>query len=244
MSIRVLINGANGKMGQQAVKAVTNDPDFTLVATCGRNNNLAEEIKKSKAQVVVDLTNAESVLNNIQIIIDAGVHPVIGTSGLVKDDVERLQKRCAQLKLGGIIVPNFSLGAVLLIKSAQEIAKYFPEVEIVEMHHNQKLDSPSGTAIRAAEIISDSRASTPSKLINSRETISGSRGANYQDIPIHAIRLPGFVAHLQVLFGGLGETITLRHDTIDRQCFMPGLLLACKKVMGLQNLVYGLEEIL
>lgn len=130
------------------------------------------------------------------------------------------------------------------MKYASEIAKYFPDIEIIEMHHNQKLDSPSGTAIRAAELLAEARKAIPQKPINIRETIPSSRGATHQDIPIHAVRLPGLVAHLQVMFGGAGETLTLRHDTIDRQCFMPGLLLACKKVMGLDKLVYGLEEIL
>lgn len=244
MTIRVLVNGANGKMGRITVKAVENDPDLTLVGATGRNNNLAEEIKKSQAQVVVDLTNADSVFKNAEIIIASGAHPVIGTSGLKNADVEKLQQRCKEVKLGGIIVPNFSLGAVLLMKQAQAIAKYFPHIEIIEMHHNEKLDSPSGTAVRAAELLANSRATIPSAPKNTRETVPGARGASYLDIPIHAIRLPGCVAHLQILFGGTGETVTLRHDTIDRQCFMPGVILACKKVAGLSEMVYGLEHLL
>lgn len=244
MTLRVLVNGSHGKMGQLAVKTLTDHPDFSLVAAIGRNDDLAKEIKNSQAQIVIDLTNAEAVLKNIQIIIDAGVHPVIGTSGLVAAQVHELQERCAKLKLGGIIAPNFSLGAVLMMKHAQEIAQYFPDIEIIEMHHAGKLDSPSGTAVRTAEMLSAARKNTPAQLTNARETIAGSRGARYQDIPIHAIRLPGFVAHQQVLFGGTGETLTIRHDTINRDCFMPGLILACKKVMELKELVYGLECIL
>lgn len=243
MTIRVLINGGQGKMGQAALKALSEHKDFQVVGAIGRDSDLAEEIKTSKAQVVVDLTNAATVLKNTQTIIEANVHPVIGTSGLIKENVLQLQNRCRELKLGGMIVPNFSLGAVLLMRSAQEIAKYFPQVEVLEMHHDGKLDSPSGTALRTAEMLSETRAFHP-KAKEIRETVKGSRGALYQDIPIHAIRLPGCVAHLQVMFGGKGETLTLRHDSIDRECFMPGLLLACKKVVELQELRVGLETIL
>lgn len=240
MSIRVLVNGAHGKMGQMAVKALSDNADFTLVGELGRQDNLAEKIKTSKAQVVVDLTNADAVLKNLQIIIDAGAHPVIGTSGLTKEQITTLQARCAQVKLGGIIAPNFSLGAVLMMKHAQDIAKHFPQVEIIEMHHDGKLDSPSGTAMRTAEMISTTRTSIKA----SKEIIPGARGATYQQVPIHSVRLPGLVAHQQVIFGGIGETLTIRHDSIDRLCFMPGILLSCKKVMELNELVYGLENIL
>lgn len=245
MAIRILVNGAQGKMGQMTVKALSNIPEITLVGTTDHNDDLLVEIKKAKADVVVDFTNAESVLHNTQSIIDAGAHPVIGTSGLLKEQVNKLQERCAQLKLGGIIAPNFSLGAVLMMKYSQEIAKYFPNVEIIEMHHDGKLDSPSGTAVRTAEMIAEARITQPNlPPKNTRETIPGARGANYHDIAIHAVRLPGLVAHQQIIFGGLGETLTIRHDSIDRQCFMPGIVLACKKVLDLEELVYGLENII
>lgn len=245
MAIRVIVNGAAGKMGQPCVKAILEDADLVLVGQIGRQDDLALEITKNKADVVVDLTNAESVLKNIQIIIDAGARPVVGTSGLLKDQVETLQKKCATLQRGGIIAPNFALGAVLMMKHAREMAKYFSAVEIIEMHHDRKLDSPSGTAVRTAEMLSETLASpTPKNTLTHKETIPGARGASYQDISIHAIRLPGLVAHQQIIFGSLGETLTIRHDTIDRLCFMPGIVLACKKVMGLNQLVYGLENIL
>jgi 4-hydroxy-tetrahydrodipicolinate reductase len=242
--IRVLVNGANGKMGKMAVSTIENNAEFKLAGTIGRHDDLAREIKKCKPDVVLDLTNAESVLSNTQTIIDSSVHPVIGTTGLVKKQVNDLQKQCEKLKLGGIIAPNFSLGAMLMIKHAQEIAAYFPDVEIIEMHHNGKLDSPSGTSIYTAEMISASRETTPSIPENIRETVRGARGADYQHIPIHSVRLPGCVAHQQIIFGSVGETLTIRHDSIDRQCFMPGILLACKKVMHLNELIYGLENII
>lgn len=244
MTIRVLVNGADGKMGQATVNAIKLDPHLSLVAQIGRGNNLANEIKKNNAQVVIDFTNAESVMKNTEIIIDAGVHPVIGTTGFLHEQVEKLQDQCARLKLGGIIAPNFSLGAVLMMKHAQEIAKYFSHIEIIEMHHAGKLDSPSGTAVRTAEMLSATRLSEPTLPKNTKETIPGARGASYKQIPIHSIRLPGLIAHQQIMFGGMGETLTIRHDSIDRQCFMPGVILACKKVMELKKLVYGLEEIL
>ncbi len=243
MTIRVIVNGAAGKMGQLCVKAIDRDPDLKLVGQTGRSDDLQKEIKKNQADVVVDLTNATAVYQNLQIIIEQGVRPVIGTSGLLKNQVEKMQQHCLKQKLGGIIAPNFALGAVLMMKHAREIATYFSAVEIIEMHHDRKMDSPSGTAIRTAEMLSETL-NAVTETHTTQETIPGARGASCQNIPIHAIRLPGLVAHQQIIFGGVGETLTIRHDTIDRSCFMPGILLACKKVMALDHLVYGLEAIL
>lgn len=245
MTIRVLVNGAQGKMGQQTIKTISDlATDFTLVGAIGKDNDLAKEIRKNQAQVVVDFTSADVVFQNAEIIINAGAHPVIGTSGLLKNQVHILQEHCAKLKLGGIIAPNFSLGAVLMMRYAQEIVKYFPYVEIIEMHHNGKLDSPSGTALRTAELLAAARINKPSFPLDVHETIPGARGANLDHIPIHAVRLPGLIAHQQIIFGGLGETLTIRHDTIDRQCFMSGVVFACKKVLEIDNLVFGLEHLL
>lgn len=244
MPIRILINGASGKMGQATVNAIKQDNQFDLVRTTGREDNLSEAIKKSNADVVIDFTNAEAVFENSKKIIEAGARPVIGTSGLLANQIQELQALMQEQQLGGIIAPNFSLGAVLLMKHARELAKYFPHIEIIEMHHDGKLDSPSGTSLRTAELIAETREAAgiaPKKL---RETIPGARGATHHEIPIHAIRLPGLVAHEQVIFGGSGETLTLRHDSIDRQSFMPGVSFACKKVMELDHLVYGLENLL
>jgi 4-hydroxy-tetrahydrodipicolinate reductase len=243
MTIRVLINGAKGRMGQAVVKAITEDADLTLAGAIDHEDDLAAAIKKNNAQVVVDFTTAAVVKKNLTTIINAGAHPVVGTTGLLLDEIKEFQAQCAKLKLGGIIAPNFSLGAVLLMKHAQEIAKYFSHVEIIEMHHDGKLDSPSGTALRTAEMIATNFQSAAKNQKN-LETIPGARGATHQDIPIHAIRLPGLIAHEQVIFGSIGETLTLRHDSIDRVSFMPGVQLACKKVLGLEQLVYGLEHML
>ena len=244
MAIRILVNGAFGRMGQMAAKMISEQKRFELVGQTGREYNLKNAIIDSKADVVVDFTTAEAVFTNTTAIIEANARPVIGTSGLHHDQVAQLQALCAQKKLGGIIVPNFSIGAVLMMKFAKEAAKYMPHCEIIEMHHAGKADSPSGTAIRTAEMMKESNPDINRDKKSSHEVIKGARGADYKNIPIHAVRLPGFLAHQQILFGGLGETLTFRHDSIDRQCFMPGVALACEKVMQLDKLVYGLEEIL
>lgn len=244
MPIRVLVNGAFGRMGLMTVKALSEDPRFDVVGQTGREYNLKKSIYDSKADVVVDFTTPEAVLENTTTILETGVHPVIGTSGLTTEQIKTLQERAQQLQLGGIIAPNFSLGAVLMLKYAKEIAKYMPHVEIIEMHHEKKLDSPSGTALRSAEILGSviqHQNDLPSKSL---ETVKGARGATHHGIPIHAIRLPGFLAHQEIIFGNIGETLTLRHDSIDRLCFMPGVCFACEKVLSLRRLVYGLEELL
>ncbi len=243
MPISILVNGAFGRMGQMVVKTIEAEPDFNLVGQTGREYDLKKSIHDSKAQIVIDFTTADAVYENCLAIIEASARPVIGTSGLKQEQINSLRERSQQLKIGGIIAPNFSVGAVLMMKYAQQIAHYMPQVEIIEFHHDQKADSPSGTAIRTAEMIAEAQLVNQTKR-GSRETVPGARGANYKNIPIHAIRLPGLLAHQEIIFGNLGETLTLRHDSIDRQCFMPGVILACKKVMGLQHLVYGLEEIL
>lgn len=243
MAISVLVNGAFGRMGQMVCKAIEQHPNLTLVGQTGREYDLKKSIRDSEAQVVVDFTRPDSVFVNTLAILDAGARPVIGTSGLSMDQVHQLQEKSEALKMGGIIAPNFSLGAVLMMKYAKEIVKYMPQVEIIEMHHDNKLDSPSGTALRTADLLAEaielSNANKPS-----HEVVKGSRGAQYKGIPIHAIRLPGFLAHQQIIFGGMGETLSLKHDSIDRQCFMPGVCIACEKVIELDHLVYGLEEIL
>lgn len=243
MPIKVLVNGAFGRMGQITVKAVANHPGLEIVGQTGRDYNLKQSIKDSAADVVIDFTHPDAVFANTLTIIESGARPVIGTSGLTQTHVHQLQDKCKALKLGGLIAPNFSLGAVLMMKYAKEIAKWMPHVEIIEMHHEKKADSPSGTAMRSAEILADSVNTSPPSVA-AHETVSGARGANHCGIHIHAVRLPGLLAHQQILFGNQGETLTLRHDSLDRECFMPGICLACEKVMTLDKLVYGLEEIL
>ena len=230
-------------MGKESVKAVSEDPDLDLVAQTDLGDNLPGEISQTKAQVVVDFTTAAAAMKNAGCIIESGARPVIGTSGLLPEQVAELQKLCNKQNLGGIIVPNFAIGAVLMMKYSQDAAKYFPHVEVIELHHDLKADAPSGTAIKTANLLAESRGSAL-PTVNEKEILSGARGANTEDIRIHSVRLPGLVAHQEVIFGGQSQTLTIRHDSIHRDSFMPGVCLACKKVMDLNELVYGLEHLL
>lgn len=246
MAINILVNGYRGKMGQEAVRAIeASGDDLNLVGTADTGEDIVALIHKSKAQVVLDFTRADTVYTNTKLIISAGANPVIGTTGLTREQIQELKILCETKKLGALIIPNFSIGAVLMMKYARDAARYFPDVEIIELHHNQKQDSPSGTAIKTAEMIAQNRSSKNKSFeINTKETIPGARGALGYDIPIHSLRLSGLVAHQEVIFGGEGETLTLRHDSLHRQSFMPGVCLACKKVVELDGLVEGLEFIL
>lgn len=242
--IRVLVNGAAGKMGVEAVKAIDAAPDLTLVARTGRGDDLLRVINDAKPQVVVDLTTAAVAFDNALLIVRAGVRPVIGTSGLMAEQVQLLQQLCAEKKLGGLVAPNFSIGAVLALQYEQHCARYFPSVEIIEMHHQKKADAPSGTAIRSAELIAQARQEAPLHNAAAKEILAGARGAMHEDVPIHSVRLPGLLAHQIVMFGSPGETLSICHDVISREAYMPGLCLGCRKVMALDTLVYGLEHLL
>lgn len=243
MSARVIVNGALGKMGALACKAVQENSEFELVASLSRGDHLRAAISETRAQIVIDLTRADCVYENSLTIIQQGTHPIIGTSGLLEDQIITLRHLCEEKKLGGIIVPNFSISAVLMMRFAADAARLLPEVEIIEAHHQQKLDAPSGTAIKTAELIAAARLSPKIKL-PLKELLPGARGATHHDINIHSLRLPGILARQQIIFGNLGETLTITHDTIDRSSFMPGLILACQKVQQLDTLYYGLEHLL
>ena len=244
MTIKVIINGANGRMGQEAVKAVNEDNTLELVGKAGKEDNLSEFIKSLKAQVVVDLTTAEVGFDNTLTILEAGASAVVGTSGFMPEHIETIKERCKALNRGCIIAPNFSLGAVLMMKYAAEIAKYLPQAEIIEYHHDKKIDAPSGTAMKTAELIAQHRHENFKAITCEKELIQGARGAEHHGVPIHAVRLPGLVAHQQVIFGSHFETLCIKHDSLHRASFMPGILLCCKKVVTLNQLVYGLENIL
>jgi len=243
MPTTLLINGAHGRMGRETVKAITACKDLQLVGQTGRQDDLAAAIKTTQAQVVIDFTNAETVFINCKTIIAANAHPVIGTSGLLPAQVEELQELCAQKRLGGIIAPNFSIGAILLMRFAKEAAEFYTHAEIIERHHLNKLDAPSGTAVKTAHLIANARSKSPLERPE-KELLPGGRGADLAGVRIHALRLPGVLAEQDVVFGGPGETLTISHRTLDRETYMPGILLACRKVLELDTLVYGLENIL
>ena len=242
-AIKVLVNGARGRMGREAVAAVGRDQQLQLAGENDLGDDLESSIRESGAEVVVDFTAPGAVFGNTKAIIGMGVRPVIGTSGLLPEEVEELKVLAAGKKIGGIIAPNFAVGAVLMMKFAAEAAKHLPDVEIIELHHEKKVDAPSGTAIKTAAMISDSR-EKPSEISRGKEILPGARGARAEEVPIHSVRLPGLVAHQEVLFGGSSQTLSIRHDSIHRESFMPGVCLACCKVMDLDQLVYGLEYLL
>lgn len=223
--IRVIVNGAKGKMGQETVKALSGDHDFEIVAQTDVGDDLSDAIKKQKGEVVIDFTHPDFVMGNIRTILGSGANAVVGTTGLSKDDLSEIEKLCEKNKTNCLVAPNFAIGAVLMMQYAKDAAKYMKHVEIIELHHDKKVDKPSGTAIKTAQMM--------------KESIGEAA-----EIPIHSVRLPGLVAHQEVIFGGLGQTLTIRHDTINRESFMPGVILAAKKIKHLKGLVYGLENIL
>ncbi len=243
MQRRVIINGAHGKMGTLACETIKNHPDFELVASLGRGDNLQKAILDTRAHIVVELTRADCVYDNSLIIIENNAHPVIGASGLLPEQIQMLQMMSREKKLGGIIAPNFSIGAILMMRFAAAAARFLPEAEIIETHHQQKLDAPSGTAMKTAEMIAEARQNKKNQL-PLKELLVGARGATHHDVNIHSLRLPGVLARQQVVFGNTGETLTITHDSIDRACFMPGVILACQRVQHIDKLYYGLEHLL
>lgn len=261
--IKVIVSGACGKVGRSVLNAVYHDENLELVGAVDIHsgddigdligigklgilvqNDLQTTLTELKPDVMVDFTRPSVVFDNACTALRNGVHPVIGTTGLSDVQKEQLEKLSKENKTSAFIAPNFAIGAVLMMKASQEIAKYLPNVEIIELHHDQKLDAPSGTALRTAELIGEVRNAMQQGHPNEVEKIKGARGGNIEGIRIHSVRLPGYVAHQEVIFGGLGQTLTIRHDSIDRESFMPGVILACKKVVGLNGLVCGLENIL
>lgn len=243
--INIIINGANGKMGSTTVAAIANEKDLKLVACTSSNDDLIAQIQKHKADVVIDWTTPASVFENTQKIISAGARPVIGTTGLTSDQIKLLSDDCKNKKMGCIIAPNFSIGAILMMKYAQDAAKYFPDVEIIEHHHPHKKDAPSGTAKKTAELIAETKKQkNTSAEIDMQLKNNFARGEHYHGVPIHSIRTAGVFANQDVIFGGLGETFTIQHHATDRNAMMPGLFLCCRKVMALDHLVYGIEALL
>ncbi|CAJ2232037.1 4-hydroxy-tetrahydrodipicolinate reductase [Companilactobacillus paralimentarius] len=256
--IRVIVSGFNGSMGQKAVKMVNQSQDMQLVA--GFNPNitdlnpqtygLKENVKiyndfadiKVKADIWIDFSIPSAVFENTKFAIQRGIRPVIGTSGMSEDQMNELKKLADNEKLGGIIASNFGLSAVLMMKFAKVAAKYFAESEIVEKHHEDKIDAPSGTALNTARLIYEARGHDQ-KQHSSKDPLN-TRGGDYHGTKIHALRLPGFVADEEVIFGGIGETLTISQSTTDRESFMTGVKLAIHEVMKSNHLVIGLEKII
>jgi len=242
--IKVGVLGARGRMGAEVVAAVEAAADCQLVAALDLGDSL-DRLVSSGAQVVVDFTTPDSVMANLEFLIAHKIHSVVGTTGF--DDVRMAKLNAlssAHPEVGILIAPNFAIGAVLMMEFAAKAAKYFESAEIIELHHPNKVDAPSGTASRTAGLISAARkeASLPAMPDATSTSLDGARGALVGDVPVHSVRLRGLVAHQEVLFGGLGETLSIRHDSLDRAGFMPGVLLGIRSVTSRPGITFGLEH--
>ncbi len=252
--IKILVSGALGRMGRTVIDAVKNDSELELVGAVDIfegevagfkvETDLATALEKFKPDVMVDFTRPDSVFKNVMTALDKKVSPVVGTTGLSDEQKNQISESAEKNQTPAFIAPNFAIGAVLMMLLSQKVAKYMPDVEIIELHHDNKLDAPSGTAELTAKMIAEVRQKHKQGHPDEVEKIEHSRGADYEGMRIHSVRLPGYVAHQEVIFGGLGQTLTIRHDSTGRDSFMPGVLLACKKVRGLKGLTVGLDKIL
>lgn len=267
--IKVAVCGVFGNMGREAVKAVAGQDNMELVGALdvietGKDagtvinnepmglivsSDLEEMLSSTGADVMVDFTSPSAVMRNINTAIKKGVIPVVGTTGLTEPDLKQIDAWTREYNTGAIIAPNFALGAVLMMKFSRIAARFFHEAEIIELHHEHKIDAPSGTAIKTAQMINTGRAENSSKKpVGDKpeeiEKIPGARGGEIDNIHIHSVRLPGMIAHQEVIFGSDGQTLTIRHDSIDRRSFMPGLIMAVNKAPRLKELIYGIENLI
>jgi 4-hydroxy-tetrahydrodipicolinate reductase len=269
--IPVIVNGATGKMGRAVIQAVSQAKDMTLLGAIARNPthvgqdigevigvgplevpvtsdleaSLAAASQEPQSGVMVDLTHPTVVYENVRKAIAYGIRPVVGTTGLTVEQLNELAIFAEKASTGALVIPNFSIGMVLLQQAAVQASQYFEHVEIIELHHNQKADAPSGTAIQTAQLLSELGKSFNPPAVRETEHLPGVRGGVAgENIRIHSVRLPGLIAHQEVIFGSPGQIYTLRHDTSDRTCYMPGVLLSIRKVIALKTLIYGLEKIL
>ena len=241
--IKVAVIGARGRMGSEVVKAVNEAKDLELVAQLDLGDSL-DALLASGAVVAVDFTTPDSVMANLEFLISHNINAVVGTTGFDDARIAKIKSLLASSKSGVLIAPNFAIGAVLMMEFATKAAKYFESAEIIELHHPNKVDAPSGTAARTAELMSAARkeAGLPAMPDATSTSLAGARGATVGDIPVHSVRVRGLVAHQEVLLGGIGETLSIRHDSIDRVGFMPGVLLGVRKVVTHPGLTFGLEN--
>lgn len=262
--IRVAVTGAGGRMGREVIKMVLEEEAFQLVAAvdpsagpvdagilAGQGDigvivqeSLDKALSDAKADVLIDFTVPQAAYGNTKTAIQYGVRPVIGTTGFLPEQIKELDELCQEKGIGGLIAPNFSIGAILMMKFAAQAAKYMPHVEIIEYHGDQKLDAPSGTAIKTAELISEVRVELRQGNPKEEETLEGARGGYYNGFRVHSVRLPGVFAQQEVIFGGHGQTLKIRHDSYERAGYMPGVNVAVKKVMTYSGLIYGFEHIM
>ncbi len=257
--IRVVVTGATGRMGGEVARALAAEPSFELAGLVSRKASAGrlpgwegipaaptagELLDQVRADVLVDFTVAEAAFENARAALRRRVAPVIGTSGLTPDQVAALAEEARTVGVGGAVVPNFAVGAVLMMHLARQAARFFDAAEIIELHHDGKADAPSGTAVATARLLAEARPGGFRRNVPAKEPLPGSRGAEYGGISIHAVRLPGLVAHQEVIFGGRGQTLTIRHDSTSRESFIPGVLLAIRRVVETREFYFGLEKIL
>jgi 4-hydroxy-tetrahydrodipicolinate reductase len=259
--VRVAVVGAAGRMGAEVCRAVAAADDLELVAAvdpsragdalvdvAGVTGDLRvaadlTALPAADVEVAVEFTGPGSVGANLCWLLEHGIHAVVGATGIGQDDLARAQALARDGTANALVAPNFAIGAVLLMRFAAQAARHLPHVEVIELHHDRKLDAPSGTALRTAELIGEARAATPDVPLGD-DRHPGARGADHAGVRVHSVRLPGLVAHQEVIFGGQGQTLTLRHDSLDRSSFMPGVLLGCRRVADVDGLVVGLEHVL
>jgi 4-hydroxy-tetrahydrodipicolinate reductase len=245
-NLRVAVIGAGGRIGSEAVRAVEAAPDLELVAALGRGDQL-EALTEAGAQVAVELTHPDSVMANLDYCVRHGIHAVVGTTGWTPERLATLEAGLAASPGTGLLIaPNFSIGAILSMRFAQQAARFFESVEVIELHHDNKADAPSGTATRTAQLIAAARAEAGRDPQHDPTThgLPGARGADVDGVPVHSVRMRGLLAHQEVLFGGVGETLTIRHDSLHHSSFMPGILLGVRQVGRMPGLTFGLENVL
>lgn len=244
--LRVGVLGARGRMGQEVCRAVEAADDLDLVATVDEGDPL-QRLADAGAQVVVDFTHPSTVADDIRFCVEQGIHCVVGTSGVTAGMLESIRGWLEpKPDLGVMVVPNFGIGAVLSMRFAAQAARFFESVEVVELHHPDKADAPSGTAYRTAQVVAEARAAAglPPGPDATTSDPDGARGAVVEGVHVHAVRMAGLVAHQEILLGTRGETLTIRHDSLDRASFMPGVLLAVRGILGRPGLTVGLEPLL
>jgi 4-hydroxy-tetrahydrodipicolinate reductase len=244
--IRVGVLGARGRMGQQVCQAVDAAEDLDLVAMVDAGDWLFS-VADAGAQVLVDFTHPDVVMDNVRFAVDQGIHAVVGTTGFTPERLDTIRTWLADTPdLGVLVVPNFGIGAVLSMRFAQLAARYYESAEVIELHHPDKADAPSGTAIRTAQLLAAARASAgmPPAPDATSQALDGARGADVDGIRVHAVRLRGMVAHQEIVFGAEGETLSIRHDSLNRASFMPGVLLGVRGVVSRPGLTVGLEPLI
>ena len=259
--VKVVVYGASGRVGQEVVKAVCHEPEMQMVGavdlkvsedyltlpdgsgTVPFSANLDSILSSCQPDVVVDFTIAKATMPAMRTTAEHGVNMVIGTTGLTADDIGEIERLAVARKIGVVVAPNFALGAVLMMHLARIAAKFLDYAEIIELHHERKVDAPSGTAIFTARAMADARGK-PFLQPSGQGEAQVSRGQQVEGVAIHSVRLPGLMAHQEVILGGQGQTLSIRHDTISRECYMPGVILAIKEVVKRQGLIYGLDNLL